>query len=402
MPEPHDRLTTAFTDLASSILPEVRLPGPDAARATVRRRRRRRVALVAAAVALLILTPAATMALLTGSGGTGPDIGTTTAPPSPTTTPAPTGPPSPSTSPLRVIADANVREPTPLDDARLPLPSWEDAVGCPEGETPYTDGTWQGPLIPGSSIPVESVIRQVATGDVNQDGQTDWVALIDCRFQNYQGGARSQVVAFSRGGDGPYTLLGQPFLGDGNTSLGFPEVLADGTIRVVVGGPLEPAGAATYEWRSFRWTGSGFVPAGAPVAIPNPEPTDLTLTVDPATAASPAAVLTVTVHNGGASSDYLLITFRGSGELSIRPENWSADLQPIDVQHNNCGGPTGCYWRVRAVPVAPGQSASARFTVTFGGAVPDSLQVSVVGVTTSGWQENRTDQNSVTVTVAAG
>jgi hypothetical protein len=144
------------------------------------------------------------------------------------------------------------------------------------------------------------------------------------------------------------------------------------------------------------------VPAGAPVAIPNPEPTDLTLTVDPATAASPAAVLTVTIHNGGASSDYLLITFRASVELSIRPENWSVDLQPIDVQENDCGAPTGCYWRVRTDPVPAGQSASARFTVTFGGAVPDSLQVSVVGVTTSGWQENRTDQNSVTVTVAAG
>ena len=77
MPEPHDRLSTAFTEFAMSVLPDVRLPGPEAAHVTVRRRRRRRLALVAASVAVVILAPASAYTLLRPLGNTPPDVGTT-------------------------------------------------------------------------------------------------------------------------------------------------------------------------------------------------------------------------------------------------------------------------------------------------------------------------------------
>lgn len=399
MAEPRDRLSAAFTELEESIMPHVRLPGVDAAHTTVRRRRlRRRVALAAAGVTVVVLAPAALLALLRAPGHTGPDIGTT--PPS-TATPTPSASDSPQPQGLRVLRDSNVRESTPLDNALLPIPSFGQP-GCPAGETQYTDGAWQGPAIAGTTEHVSSSIGMVATGDVNGDGTVDVIATINCRYGLVQGMDSSQLVAFTRQGDGPYTQLGPVFQGRGEYDVTHAEIDADGTIRAVVAGPMEPVGSAVYEWRSFRWNGSAFAPAGSPVAIPDPDATNLTLTVTPETVSGPAADLTVTVHNAGtASSDYLELTVSATAPLSIRPEGFSADLVPIDVQQNGCGAPTGCYWSVRVEPVAAGQSASARFTVTFDTAVPDSVQVSVVGGTTHGRQENATDQNSVTVTVGS-
>jgi hypothetical protein len=215
MAEPFDRLSAAFTDLAVSVLPEVTLPGPDAAQASVRQRRRRRLSGIAAAVAILILTPAGAITLLRGSPGQPPDIGNTPTPPA-TASPSPIPSPPASQQPasLRVIADGNARESTPLDDALLPIPSFEDdAAGCPAGETQYADGVWQGAEI-APDTHVESRIYAVTTGDVNGDGTLDWVAGISCVYGVAQPLGDTQIVAFTRHGAGPYEILGPLILAD--------------------------------------------------------------------------------------------------------------------------------------------------------------------------------------------
>lgn len=397
MAEPHDRLSVAFTEFAVSVLPDVKLPGVDAAHTTVRRRQRRRLAIVAACLTIVVVAPAALIALFRGPGHTGPDIGTT---PTPTPSPSPSATAQPEG--LRVIKDSNVRESTPLDNARLPIPSFE-AQGCPEGETQYTGGIWRGAeLLADPPTYVESRISALATGDVDRDGTVDVIAKATCRHGLIQGMDSNQLVVFTRLDDGPYRLLGPVFLAGGNYDVFQAEVDADGTIRAIVLGPLEPAGSAVVERHSFRWEGSVFAPVGSPVAVPDPGSTDLSLTVVPAPVSGSALVLIVTVHNAGTtSSDYLEFTFNAAAALAIRPEGFPVDLQPIDVQDNDCGEPVGCYWRVQTEPVAPGQSASGRFVVAFDGAVRDSLRVSVVGGTLGGWQNNVTDRNVVTVAIVA-
>jgi hypothetical protein len=409
MPEPHDRLSTAFTEFAMSVLPDVRLPGPEAAHVTVRRRRRRRLALVAASVAVVILAPASAYTLLRPLGNTPPDVGTTPPTASPTLTPSPAVTPSvgpsPSSAPppagLRIITDGLVGPPTPLDDARLPLPPFgEFDEGCPQGETQYTDGVWEGPLVGADPYRVRSWIGSVATGDVNQDGLVDWVASVRCRFGPMPGADAQQIVAFTRRAAGPYELVGRVLLTDRSYSA-WPTVTADGTVRLAVHGPYE-GGSLQGEWRSFRWDGLGFVPTGAPEAIPAPEPTDLVLTVSPTTISGSTATLTVTVHNRATTaSDFLSVRVElvGGAEWSLRLEGSSVDLQPTRSYYS-CD--VNCSWDLPVEPVPPGQTAVGRFTVTGpSSAMAEVLNISVVGIVAGLEQANATTENYVRVPIDA-
>jgi len=207
------------------------------------------------------------------------------------------------------------------------------------------------------------------------------------------------IVAFTRRADGPYELLGRVLLTD-RSHYAWPTVTADGTIRLAVHGPYEgwPVQA---EWRSFRWGGSGFVPAGAPEAIPAPEPTDLVPTVSSTTISSSTATLTVTVHNRATTaSDFLSVRVElvaGAG-WSIRLEGSSADLQP--TRSYSCE--VNCYWDLPVAPVPPGQTAVRRFTVTGpSSAMAEALNITVVGIVAGLEQTNATEENRVRVPIDA-
>lgn len=419
MAEPRDPLSVVFTELAVSVMPEVRLPGVDAAYVAVRQRRHRRVAVVAAAVAVVLLVPAAAFALVRGTGGLGPDIGgTPTGPASPsgtqtpsgTASPTPTATSEPQPGGLRIIGDRNVRESTPLDYALLPIPSFAEWVSeCPVGETAYSGGVWHGTmLIPDPPVYVRSSIDDVVTADVNGDGATDWVAAITCNFGLVQGNHASQILAFTRQDDGPYTLLGQVFVAGAAYGLTEPQVTAEGVVRFIVAGPYE-SGQSAAQWRSMRWDGDRFMVAGPPEAIPAPEPTELTLTVTPSTLSGPETVLTVSIHNGGSTAtDYLELSFSpmlsdgDAGELislSIRPEGF-----PVVLQANGgCDGTANCTQAVRLEPVPPGQSATGRFTVSVSGPVTGHVFLYVGGVDRGhGSIANATTGNAVRVPIATG
>ncbi len=393
MSEPHDRLSTAFTDLAVSLMPEVNLPGPAAARQSVRQRRRHRAAVLAAAVAAIIVVPLAAFALLRGGSSDSPDI--TPATPSATPSATTSASPSPSTSAaapgLRIIRD-HYDPSTPLDDALLPVPWFGDGiVGCPEGETQYTDGAWQGAMM-GADPPtyVRSHITMVATGDVDRDGISDWIATLTCNDGRMHW-THNQLVAYAAAGAGQYRLIGQVFATDGNSGIGAAEVDADGTVRVVVSEGVEPPGLATSEWRTFRWDGSRFVLVGSPEPIPAPEPTNLRVTVSPSTVAGAESVLTVTVENVGlATTDYLVLHLIGL--RLVRPEGYAGELSPI-----GCDPQGACDWAMRLEPVAPGESASGRFTVS-GAASSPTISVVVLGGSYAPVSvPNLTNENVVTI-----
>ena len=122
---------------------------------------------------------------------------------------------------------------------------------------------------------VRSGIAEVGIAAVNGDGGRDWIAHVTCTFGLIQGSSRSQLVAYADNGAGSYTLIGQVVLTDGNSGLSAAEVSADGTVRAIVSGPYEPAGAITHEWHTYRWDGSGFVTVGSPEPIATPEPSNL-------------------------------------------------------------------------------------------------------------------------------
>jgi len=416
MADSRDQVSVAFTELAVSVMPEVRLPGVEAAHATVRRRRHRRVAVLAAVVAVVLLVPSAAFALMRVRGDAGPDIGGTSAPPpsSPTGTASPTGSATPSAtgSPqgdgLHVIRDAYAPDGRPMDDALLEIPAFPSpgAQHCPAGETQYTHGGWQYEVAQDTPENVSSSIEEVATGDVDRDGSTDWVAVISCEFGPLT--YMNQVVAFTKHGNEPYRLLGQVFVPDTNYLAGEPDVATDGVIRLSVTGPAETV-QETYERRSFQWNGSGFVSVGSPVVLPIPDPTALSLTITPSTVSGPSTMLSVTVHNVGTSSpDYLELMFRASlldrdagrlTSISIRPEGLVADLRP----HGECRGTAGCAWVVELEPVPAGQSATGRFTVSFPTTITGgNLLVDIAGVTRGYGPRENAAGGSLVVPLAAG
>jgi hypothetical protein len=171
-------------------------------------------------------------------------------------------------------------------------------------------------------------------------------------------------------------------------------------LRRAATGPYE-SDQATSESLSFRWDGFAFGPAGSPVIIPVPDPTNLTLTITPETVSGPSTVLTVTVHNAGpASVDYLELGFSAmlvegdAGRLTsipIRPEGFPAGLRPF----GSCEVTADCSWSVRLEPVPAGQSATGRFTVSVPSTITGgNMFVYVTGVAQGiGFLDNATNAN---------
>lgn len=430
MSEPRDLLGAAFRELEESMSQQTRLPGVEAAYATVRRRRHYRIATVSAAVVVFVLAPAVAFAVLRGTGANSPEVGTspgvTTPAPSPTGSATPSGPPA-----LRVLTD--VYGATALDEALLPVPDFR-LSGCPAGRLQFHSRQWKG--TPDASGFAPSVgIDEVLTGDVNGDGSADVVAWLSCVAGRVQGYQAQQVAAYTENTAGDYALIGQVVSGDGNSVLGWPHLEADGSVRVAVKTPLEPVGGAQSKWHSFRWSGARFEESAAPVVIPPASsmetPTQLAVTVTPQAVTGTRATLTVTVRNAGpTTSDYLVLSFTSRKPMTIKADGWPASLVPAGGPHGiRCQAGTGaeqdalspCHWAVQVAAVPSGQSATGTFTIELvGSAVGGAgLEVHVGGWLTvdgggsrgdvgdnrsgfgfnTGGQPNATSANQVTVPI---
>jgi hypothetical protein len=376
MSDPADLLEVAFNDLREAVMPYTKLPGVDAAHATVRRRRRTKFAV--AAVALVVVPLVAYAALRS---------------PNPVAAPIPPGtnlfPTQTATAPAALQFLGTQSLPAWLTDGVVTVPDFGDP-GCPKGQVHFVNGTWRAtPAAAGFTPSV--VLADFALGDVTRDGRDDVLVTMRCAARSDQAQPLTQVAAYTLGPSGDSILLGQVVLGGTAEQVSSPAILSDRSVRVTVVG----TGAAPGQrWRSYSWTGAGFQ-AGQSVDLPKLDQTILNLTVTPKVAPGTLTTLDVTVHNGGTKkSDYVVVTLRSHAPALVSGVRMS--LPPPAA----CGTPAGCLWTATFEPVAAGQSATAQFTILFTGPGDSAgaVDVKVTGWTNGvGEQPNIDGTNEVTV-----
>ncbi|WDZ85418.1 hypothetical protein [Micromonospora cathayae] len=260
MPEPDDaRLGAEFEAYRARILASVDPAGPVDVRRTVRRRHQRRVATVAAVTVAAVALPIAGFAALARHDDPPPTPGQTTPAPLPTTPPTsavpdPTRTPSSSpTGPDGLITRAQ------LLATRLDLPDWEPGPACP-AESVRLAGD--------DDTPGTVFLAGLDHGDVDRDGVVETVVRLQC-VRPY--GGLGQVVALERNAQGGIVVLARVMHTDVDTPevLDAVEVRDDGTVRVRITDRLPGApGPRQTLWRTYRWTGDGFVHSGGPTGWP--------------------------------------------------------------------------------------------------------------------------------------
>ncbi|WP_018255010.1 hypothetical protein [Salinispora mooreana] len=307
-----DELFTAYTSGGPLAAPV----GAAAAQHVARRRRTTRlVAAGVLAVAVLAATPAIAS---TWTDQNPPALPANT--PTPTlTTPAPSNSPTPSTSPT---PSATPSTPPPdgligkaeLGNATLELPAWPEYLKehCPAGRVTFSDGTAQ--LAPSSELRI--TISDVVHTDLDRDGAKETVALINCSGIEM---GESRVLAFDRDTSDSIETIG---LVTGHTGdiAWIRGIRATGTaVEVQVmdaAGEGVVDGFAQSQWRTYSWSGKGFVQSGGPSAFPpNPRVTDLSISGDdvqlvPDGADTASGTLSLTVSNQGpqrATDPYLTV-----------------------------------------------------------------------------------------------
>jgi hypothetical protein len=369
MSDPVDLLEVAFHDLREAVMPYTKLSGVDAAHATVRRRRRTRFALAAV---VLVVVPLVGYAALRS--------------PNPVAAPIPPGtnlfPTQTTSAPAALQPLGFMAVPAGLNDGVVDVPDFGDP-GCPQGQVHFVGGIWRATTA-AVGFTASVVASETVSGDVTGDGDDDALVVLRCAARADQAQSLTQVAAYSSNG----SLLGQVARGSATEDVSSPMIQPDKSVRVTI-----TSNAAGSQWRTYRWSGQAFGPAGPPVDVPAAAPTVLNITVTPTVAPGTITSLAVTVHNGGTQkSDFLVVTIRSRAPM--------VPGRLIAPPPTACGTPAGCRWDARFEPVAPGQSATCEFTVLFTGPGGNAgpVDVKVVGWSRAvGEQPNADGTNEVTV-----
>ncbi|MFI7603922.1 hypothetical protein ACIBTV_02215 [Micromonospora sp. NPDC049366] len=254
-------------------VPTVRPPGTGEVRRTVRRRRR--TAVVAAAVAVLaVAIPVGANAALDGRPTPpGPAQTGDPTPSAPTPPPTPSASATPSATPATPAAPDGRITRARLLAARVDLPAWQTGV-------PGTCTTRDVRLREPQREYLPEVRGDLRYGDLDDDGATETVALVACRYGE---ASAKQVVAFDRDRDGRIVTLGR-VIGtreDMDDITAF-SVEAGGVVRVQVADIQPccgtPAWSPQRQWRTYKWTGERFDQTSGPTRFgADPRLTDLTL-----------------------------------------------------------------------------------------------------------------------------
>ncbi|MEV0001044.1 hypothetical protein AB0H28_02000 [Micromonospora sp. NPDC050980] len=307
-----------FAAFREAYAPAVHPTGTTAVRDTVRRRRRRTAVFTAAAVVLAVAVPVGANAAL--HRRTDPRPGPAqTATPSPSETAAsPTPPPpTPSTAdPTPAAPDGRIAR-SQLLAARLDLPAWYDNAP----KTCVRDDVRLRSASETDSVP--RLLADPRYGDLDDDGATETVALVACRYGEASG---KQVVAFDRDETGRIVTMGQVVATqEGMDDITDFSVQGDGKIRAYVADIQPccstPEWSPQRQWRTYAWTGERFTQTAGPTRFgTDPRLTDLSLTagdlvVGPADAKGiRTATVTVTVTNKG-PVDVPLLGFSDFGTI---------------------------------------------------------------------------------------
>jgi len=372
MSDPVDLVEVAFNDLREAVMPYTKLPGVDAAHATVRRRRRTRFAVAAVA---LVVAPLVAYAVLRS--------------PNPVAAPIPPGtnlfPTQTTSAPAALQPLGFPGMPAGMSDGVVDVPDFGDP-GCPSGQVHFLGGIWRATTAAVGFSP-SVVVTDAVTGDVTGDGHDDLLVVLRCWARADQAAPFSQIAAYTLGGSGGGTLLGVVARGGTAEQVSSPTILPDRSVRVTVVSATESP-----RWRAYSWTGQGFQ-GSQTVDLPKVDRTSLNVTVTPTVAPGTLTTLAITVHNGGTvKSDYLVVTIQ-----SRTPMVLGRFLGPPATA---CDTPPGCRWDAMFEPVAPGQSATTEVTVLFTGPGNNAgaVDVKVVGwMHGVGEQPNADGTNGVTV-----
>jgi hypothetical protein len=276
----NDPLAAAFDEFRSAVSPMVRTAGADRTREIVHSRKRNQTIALGALVALVVAIPVV-VAITVGGGPPKP----------PAVTPLPSGSGGfmfpnpvgryhpPTTAPPGGISVAE------LNDAKLDLLSWapDAQETCPTGPIKFTHGSLS--TATGERLSVDSATYV----DVDHDGRFETIARVLCGGPGSEL-ATAQVLALKRDGSSGIRTLGQVTTPTGTvTNICGVRAGSDGTIQVqvidfpILNGCIESIDTRpryiTKQWRTFAWTGSGFVQSAGPTTFPpNPYASDLALT----------------------------------------------------------------------------------------------------------------------------
>jgi hypothetical protein len=239
---------------------------------------------------------------------------------------------------MRVLADANAPVIGPLDEAELPVSGF-DQPACPTQRIQFHKGQWP------DTPPARAFVQAGAEGDVDGDGSVDRLAVLYCVFAGGEGGLTTQVAAYSQDGR---RLIGQVLDIGRDRAVNFTAVGADGSVQVVVSGPVEGLGGRGGATHTLRWNGRAFVETSAPVPLAEPQPTTLSVT-----AVASGGVLEVEVRNSGPSTDQLRLELSSPARLAIAVED-----SPTPLIRSGCEA-YDCQWALRIAPAATDGTAAA-------------------------------------------
>lgn len=320
MPEYDDTLgdsslRDAFESFRAGSLPTVAPEGPDAVRHTVRRRHRARVTGVAVVTALVVLAGGASaVAALRPAGHTLPAGTGGSVSPTPSDRVTPSVGPEPSDSASAGKSPDGEIGATELMNATIAVPAWGGQAddNCSSGQLTFHNGeidlrdNYKIYMSDNSTMSLPPLYFE----DVDNDGAKETIVTLWCGAQ----GGTYQSVALDRDGSGDIVTLGQ-IASTYQDVTGATEI---SQVTTTAGGDVQlkwsrqaPGGAAVTQWRTYHWTGSGFVQVGGPSSLPTPSPTgEVQLTVG-------AQDVSLTANGDGTYGGTLAMSVTNAGTVPV-------------------------------------------------------------------------------------
>ncbi|SBT47992.1 hypothetical protein [Micromonospora auratinigra] len=321
--ENHALLAEQLGRYRATAIAEVEVPGPAAVRRTVRRNHRRTLAAAVVSAVALLTGPAVGYAAFDRDPAPRPVEPTLSPTPGPSLSPTPTS--SPTVAGHAPPAPDGRISRKQLLAARVDLPAWRSGNGCASTDVRLVAERGNNTV----------TLYTLAYGDVDGDGATETVALVQCVDRGF---GSQQVVAFDRNTAGAIVTLGRVV----RTARETPQwlidldVRADGVVRVRVG-DIAPGGGwpgdwSQRQWRGYRWDGEQFRQAEGPTTFgPNPYSTDLAVT---------ASDLVLRPDADGSQVGTIEVRLRNLGDRVADNVDLSLDLPPSLVADG--GGWAGC------------------------------------------------------------
>lgn len=329
-------LRDAFESFRAGSLETVIPEGPDAVRHTVRRRHRTRVAAVAVVAALVVLAGGAgALAALNPVSNNHQTATHGSGTPSPSTSTSPSAKPKPSGSESGGTAPDGQIGATELLNATIDVPAWGTPADAPctggrftfhNGEVDLGRDSWRMYLPDTDQITLPPLYFE----DVDGDGAKETIAVLWCGAQD----GWYQAIALDRDASGNIVTLGQIASTAGSprpyTQIDQVTTTANGDVQLHWTAPYRHGDPnPVKQWRTYRWTGSGFEQVDGPTTIPSAPSGNAQLSVS-------APNVTMTATGNGTYSGTLKLTVTNTGTAAV-PEFRADVLMPSGATYGTAG-----------------------------------------------------------------